>query len=171
MLLCSKKRLDNRTMAAKQLTKVISCEEEIRQCLQNKDFDSETDKVLVEWHRACDPFLSEATITTPSLTPLTTTFVLDDCSSAAQACLEREHGISTCSSAHSADVTGLVSCLCESSQVDLASRCDIDGVRRCDLGDKKGVDVTDVWEYKYCNPTDWPVSFVSTLDTKISKIC
>lgn len=133
---------------------MISCEEETRQCLQSTDFDSATDQAMLEWHSVCDQFISEATITTPSLTPLTTTFRLDDCFSAAQACLEREHGVSTCSSAHSADVTGFVSCVCESSQVDLASRCEIDG-GRCDFIDKKGPTVTDIWEYKNCNPTGW----------------
>jgi len=130
-----------------------SCKGEARECALMYISDADIDVMVEEWQKACKQYLPTS-ITTPVLTPLSTILDPDSCSSAAQACLMRDRGVSSCKMAFATNTTAALSCLCQSTQLDLASRCQIDGTKCIPT---KPVTVTNIWEYKNCQPTGWPV--------------
>lgn len=147
----SKSKLHSHVSCAREvLTISRSCKAAMRECLLTYNFDSDMDKLISAWHRGCDSHLSSS-LTTPLLTPLSTVYNVDDCSSAADACVQRSYGAASCKSAYTG-ATESLNCLCQPTQVSLASRCKIDGTK---CFETTSLAISDIWEYKNCRPTGW----------------
>ncbi|ORY10236.1 hypothetical protein BCR34DRAFT_567095 [Clohesyomyces aquaticus] len=121
-----------------------SCESEFRVCALSTSFDSDFDSFLVEWHEACDKYLS-ASITTPPLAEPTRTLEQGVCESIVESCDRFSKGRESCTSFQSGgpESTG---CRCDRTLLSQASICAID--RETCAGSK--LDVTNMWEYKNC---------------------
>ena len=137
---------------ANRMDHFVSCKGETRECLLTYDFDSDIDVLVEEWHKACDNYVSPS-ITTPILTSLSTVLDRDDCIPIADVCYQRYNGAKSCLSAQTTDSAQKLSCLYQSTQLDLASRCHIDGTSCIPMA----VVLTNILEYKYCRPTEWLV--------------
>ncbi|KAH7408072.1 hypothetical protein DE146DRAFT_645176 [Phaeosphaeria sp. MPI-PUGE-AT-0046c] len=123
----------------------VGCKSETRQCGLTTSFDSVFDSVLVEWHKACDVYLS-APITTPTVAQPTATVQQGVCGDLAESCNRWSRGASTCRASNSNGPV-VTSCLCSKSMLNLASACEIDGSRLCLFS---RADVTQLWEYQHC---------------------
>lgn len=123
----------------------LRCKSEFRQCGLSTTYDSTFDSYLVEWHDACDPYLS-ASITTPTVAQPTATLEQGVCESIYESCDRWSKATSSCTASQGAgsDVT---SCRCSTSMLSLASVCRIDGSRSCL---QSSADVTQLWEYQNC---------------------
>ena len=110
-----------------------SCENEFRQCLQSYEEDNQEQQVLENWHSGCDHF-----ITFPLSTPVLSTLAssIGDpavCSEIETVCTEGGSITRDCKQSYGAatDSSGLTSCLCQSSLLSAASRCEFDGNITC----------------------------------------
>ncbi|KAH7350243.1 hypothetical protein BKA66DRAFT_431478 [Pyrenochaeta sp. MPI-SDFR-AT-0127] len=123
----------------------VGCKSEFRQCGLSTSFDSTFDSYLVEWHGACDTYLS-ISITTPPVAEPTATLEQGVCESFYESCDRWSKGTSMCTLSQSNDLD-ITSCRCSRSMLSLASVCRIDGSRSCL---QSSVELTQLWEYQNC---------------------
>lgn len=105
------------------------------------------------WHEACDEHITFAP-TTSSLTSLAVTVDPAACQSAYDACLQRDEGLESCGSMYSAhmNATEAVDCICQSSQLWVASRCYTYGTK---CNPDRTTRLSTMPEYVYCQPAEW----------------
>ncbi|KAF2679537.1 hypothetical protein K458DRAFT_374656, partial [Lentithecium fluviatile CBS 122367] len=127
------------------LDRFSSCKSEFRQCGLTTSFDSEFDQYLVDWHDACDQYLS-ISITTPPVTQLTATLEQGVCESIYQSCDRWSRGYASCTATQSGGPE-LTSCRCATTLLSQASVCEIDGAQSCL---QSSADITNLWEYRNC---------------------
>ncbi|KAH7109485.1 hypothetical protein B0J11DRAFT_449049 [Dendryphion nanum] len=123
----------------------VGCKSEFRQCGLSTSFDSDFDSYLVEWHGACDKYLT-VSITTPPVSQLSATLNQGVCESIYESCDRWSRGSTSCTQSYTGG-PGLTSCWCSQSMLSLASVCKIDGSRSCL---QTTADITTIWEYRNC---------------------
>ncbi|KIW95337.1 uncharacterized protein Z519_03921 [Cladophialophora bantiana CBS 173.52] len=152
----------------------ISCNSEQRLCAANGYVDKQVDSALSEWHLQCDTFISFAP-TTPVLSTITSTYDVDSCSKAIEACIGRSQEIEACTYTYGSTDPGFSSCYCQPKILSLAYSCEILGHGSCR---EIPATVTNLAQYSICpnfcdvldcNDTKKTISSSSaTINTKVT---
>lgn len=124
------------------------CQGEFRICNGNTNFDFEFEDpesgLYALWHSACDNF-NTYIVTTPSIVETPATISAEGCASNYDDCFRISDIHASCTRSFSSG-TGRSSCLCQSTNLAIASRCEIDGASCL----QSAIATSKLYSYNYC---------------------
>lgn len=126
---------DLRTSSIANLLTLLSCQDDVRRCLESHMFDAQFDSRVRRWHSTCDSRLPSTTsLTTPPVTSLTATYDFGACNRLYQSCASADYETNKCSQTWM-PTSGLsyVSCACHPPVYSLFSECQYNGNISCAL--------------------------------------
>ena len=114
-----------------RLTPSLSCERDVRQCLETHMFDPQFDNKIRQWHSTCDQRISSS-MTTPALPTITASYDFGACARLQKSCISGDYETNKCSLKYlPTSSLSYASCVCQPPVYSLFSECQYNGNISC----------------------------------------